>query len=86
VQASSRFFVRTRGSVALLFATSGFFVPTIEAAKVDASKLPPPADRKIDFVKDIQPIFANNWTSSTRRGAICLAALPRAVHAWVDRS
>src|SRR5436305_1754500 len=29
-------------------------------AAVDASKLPPPVDRKIDFTKDIQPIFENH--------------------------
>src|SRR5262245_18198633 len=25
----------------------------------DSAKLPPPADRKIDYAKDVQPIFAN---------------------------
>ena len=59
MQASLRFFVRARWFVALLLATSSLFVPTTEAAKVE-NKLPPPVDRQIDFVKDIQPIFANN--------------------------
>ena len=30
------------------------------AALPDISKLPPPADRPVDFIKDIQPIFAQN--------------------------
>src|SRR2546430_8049148 len=54
-----RFFVCARWSAALLFASSSLLSPTTEAAKVE-NKLPPPVDRKIDFVKDIQPIFANN--------------------------
>src|SRR4051812_18081344 len=27
---------------------------------VDLSKLPPPAQRRVDFIKDIQPLFAKN--------------------------
>src|SRR5437867_3066179 len=37
-----------------------FSCPGAKAAEVDVSKLPPSASRKIDFVKDIQPIFANH--------------------------
>ena len=33
---------------------------SLTAAALDASKLPPPANKKIDFVKDIQPILAKN--------------------------
>ncbi len=33
---------------------------TISAADVDISKLPPAAQRKVDFTKDIQPIFAEH--------------------------
>src|SRR5262245_17900336 len=33
------------------------------AAAADVSKLPPPADRKIDYAKDVQPIFANTCYS-----------------------
>lgn len=33
------------------------------AAEVDASKLPPPASRSIDFVRDIQPIFSTSCYS-----------------------
>ncbi len=32
----------------------------IAAAAVDVSRLPPPAARPVDFVRDIQPIFAQN--------------------------
>src|SRR6476619_5788265 len=28
------------------------------AARADEPKLPPPVDRKVDFVKDVQPLFA----------------------------
>src|SRR5262245_34602148 len=34
--------------------------PGASAAEVDVSKLPPAATRKIDFVKDIQPILAKS--------------------------
>lgn len=34
-----------------------------EAVGLDTSKLPPPADRKIDFVRDVQPIFEKNCYS-----------------------
>src|SRR5687767_15018643 len=30
------------------------------AGSVDASKLPAAVDRRVDFVKDVQPIFANS--------------------------
>src|SRR6476469_5180628 len=33
---------------------------SLTAADLDTSKLPPPANKKIDFVKDIQPILAQN--------------------------
>src|SRR5213592_3891236 len=36
---------------------------TTAAAEVDTSKLPPPATRKVEFAKDIEPIFANNCYS-----------------------
>jgi len=47
---------------ALFFATLAFCcAPSpVQAAAVDASKLPPPADREVDFVKDIQPILAKS--------------------------
>src|SRR5438552_14432218 len=35
-----------------------FACPGASAAEVDVSKLPPSASRKVDFVKDIQPILA----------------------------
>src|SRR5439155_1653910 len=41
--------------VAGLFACSD-----ASAAEVDVSKLPPPASRNVDFVKDIQPILARS--------------------------
>src|SRR5262245_846645 len=34
--------------------------PTAKAADVDVSNLPPSADRKVDFVKDVQPILAKS--------------------------
>src|SRR5438105_791711 len=30
------------------------------AAEVDISRLPPPANRKVDFVQDVQPILARS--------------------------
>ena len=38
----------------------GTFAATGWAAEVDLTKLPPPATRPVDFVKDVQPIFANH--------------------------
>ncbi len=35
----------------------------LEAAEVDASKLPPPASRAVDFARDIKPIFEANCFS-----------------------
>src|SRR5438094_748297 len=42
--------------------TGATFLVTAAAtcAAVDVSKLPPPADRNIDFIKDIQPILAKS--------------------------
>src|SRR5262245_3148821 len=34
-------------------------VLALPATGADVAKLPPPADRKIDYVKDVQPILAN---------------------------
>jgi mono/diheme cytochrome c family protein len=34
------------------------FALAVPAVAADVSKLPPPADRKVDYVKDVQPIFA----------------------------
>src|SRR5436190_12006429 len=41
------------------------FIPLVgssllAATPIDLSKMPPAADRKVDFAKDIQPIFAEN--------------------------
>ena len=46
--------------VALAPGSSNLFQPGSAAAGIDARRLPPPANRKIDFARDIQPIFANN--------------------------
>ncbi len=46
-----------------LFLVALFAAPLVlcgEAPKPDAAKLPPPATRPVDFVKDIQPIFRAN--------------------------
>ena len=40
--------------------TMALFAALAAPAAVDVSKLPPPAGRPVDFVKDIQPIFANS--------------------------
>ena len=37
-----------------------FACPGASAAEVDVSKLPPATSRKVDFVKDIQPILVNS--------------------------
>jgi mono/diheme cytochrome c family protein len=34
--------------------------PSVRAATVDARKLPPPAARRVDFAKDIQPVLEKN--------------------------
>ncbi|MEK7675249.1 MAG: hypothetical protein AAB676_05360, partial [Verrucomicrobiota bacterium] len=34
--------------------------PSATAAERDLTKLPPPADSKVDFVKDIQPILSRH--------------------------
>src|ERR1051326_4983036 len=57
VQTLSRFFVHARWAVAVVWGVSGCLTPTARA--VDANSLPPPANQKIDFLKDIQPIFAD---------------------------
>src|SRR6478735_5727754 len=36
---------------------------SLTTAALGASKLPPPADKQVDFVKDIQPILAQNCYS-----------------------
>src|SRR6266404_4246694 len=61
VQAS----LRSSGLAALLVAlflvdSSLFAAPLAAAASVDAGRLPPPAGRKIDFAKNIQPILDDN--------------------------
>ncbi|HKA08089.1 MAG TPA: DUF1549 domain-containing protein, partial [Gemmataceae bacterium] len=38
-------------------------VLALPATGADVAKLPPPANRKIDYVKDVQPIFANTCYS-----------------------
>src|SRR5207249_3993931 len=38
----------------------GVFEPSLSAATVDPGKLPPPAKRSVDFLKDVQPIFAEH--------------------------
>jgi hypothetical protein len=43
-----------------LLVTALFAFPGAGAAEVDFSKLPPAASRKVDFVKDIQPILAKS--------------------------
>src|SRR4051812_29086439 len=50
---------RTRGGLlGVAFGLSlGTMVPAFGGEKLDVSKLPPPADRVVDFAKDIQPIF-----------------------------
>src|SRR5438477_13204790 len=47
--------------VALVFALgiTAIFWP-LTAATLDTSKIPPAAERKIDFLKDIQPLFADH--------------------------
>src|SRR5688500_8515286 len=35
-----------------------FLLFGVPATAADPAKLPPPADRKVDYVKDVQPIFA----------------------------
>src|SRR5690242_15864076 len=54
-----------RRSGALFFAALAFCCAqsSVEAATVDVSQLPPPADRKVDFVKDIQPILSKSCYS-----------------------
>src|SRR5204863_5736610 len=46
--------------VARLLLAGLFSCPAASAAEVDISKLPPAASRKVDFVKDIQPILAKS--------------------------
>jgi len=43
----------------LCIANLDHFAAKATGATADAGKLPPPANRKIDFAKDIQPILAN---------------------------
>src|SRR5688500_5546184 len=52
--------------LALAFAAAALSVPAAalaEPPKVDGSKLPPAANRKVDFVADIQPLFKKNCQS-----------------------
>ena len=48
---------RWGGERLLLVAVLGLMAAEAAAAEVDPAKLPPAATNKIDFVKDIQPIF-----------------------------
>src|SRR2546423_1043943 len=43
----------------LSWSVLSLFVIVSPAVAADVPKLPPPADRKIDYVKDVQPIFAH---------------------------
>jgi len=54
---------RRAGSGLLAAALFASFLPLEAAGPPDTSKLPPSAARTIDFVKDIQPIFADNCQS-----------------------
>ncbi|MBI2929942.1 MAG: DUF1549 domain-containing protein [Verrucomicrobia bacterium] len=44
--------------VALFLAASAGFALPARGAEIDGTPLPPPAARKIDFAKDVQPLFA----------------------------
>src|SRR5437763_820852 len=46
-------------SCRILRPLSALLLCGIPAAAADPSKLPPPAARKVDYAKDIQPLFAN---------------------------
>src|SRR5258707_484608 len=48
----------SRRSLGCLFGILlGGMIPADAAEKLDNSKLPPPAERAVDFAKDVQPIF-----------------------------
>src|SRR5882762_10144145 len=51
---------KTRSCAAPLLALLAAFQIGTGAATIDPAKLPPPAARPVDFVKDIQPIFAEH--------------------------
>ncbi len=52
------FVCRTMPFVAVAILMVAF--PGLSRAAVDVSKLPPPANRQIDFVRDVQPIFSSS--------------------------
>src|SRR5438105_14341692 len=51
---------RNRSSSVLLLGVVAAFQLHVGAATVDVGKLPPPAPRQVEFIKDIQPIFAEH--------------------------
>ncbi|MBI3852020.1 MAG: PSD1 domain-containing protein [Verrucomicrobia bacterium] len=59
----SAFTTRFIGCVGCLLGATCFLPVAGAAAAVDVSKLPPPAARKVDFVKDIQPILSKSCYS-----------------------
>lgn len=49
--------------VSLLALSQAAWLPSARAAEADPAKLPPAATRKVEFAKDIEPLFANNCHS-----------------------
>src|SRR6266496_273113 len=60
LSALRRLIRRNTRLLARLLLAALFACPGAGAAEVDVSKLPPAASRKVDFVKDIQPILAKS--------------------------
>src|SRR5437660_11419048 len=60
LSALRRWIRRNSRLLARLLLAGWFACPDASAAEVDVSKLPPAASRKVDFVKDVQPILAKS--------------------------
>ena len=53
-------FVIARRSAGSLVVLLGLVAGSLPSIRADVSQLPPPANRKVDFVKDVQPILAKS--------------------------